>query len=180
VASAGDIVHNLRSALDHLAHQLVLVGSPGKEPTRRIEFPIAKDFATYEKDKRAKVEGMRQDAIAAIDALKPYKGGNDDLWRIHELDNIDKHRGLFTIGRDYLFTADWMPDDTGWQTYLMRASDPHFAGLFDMEAEKDVQLEIDEAVSNPKIGQTHALLPSLHRLVHVVDSLAPDFLKFLE
>jgi len=110
VASARDVVHNLRSALDHLAHQLASVGSPGKEPTRRIEFPMARDLATYEKTKAPKVEGMRQEAIEAIDALKPYKGGNDDLWRIHELDNTDKHRGLFTVGRDYLFTSDWMPD----------------------------------------------------------------------
>lgn len=88
--------------------------------------------------------------------------------------------GYSRSGVTTFFTSDWMPDDTGWQTYLMRASDPHFAGVFDTEVEKDVQLEIDEAVSNPKIGQTHALLPSLHRLVHVVDTLAPDFLKFLE
>src|SRR5260370_21429469 len=111
VASAGDVVHNLRSALDHLAHQLVLVGTPGKEQTRRIEFPSARDLATYENTKGAKVVGMRQEAIEAIDALQPYKGGNDGLWRIHELDNIDKHRGLFTVERDCIFTAEWMPDD---------------------------------------------------------------------
>src|SRR5216684_1627120 len=39
VSIAGDIVHNLRTALDHLAHQLVMAGSPNKTPSRRIEFP---------------------------------------------------------------------------------------------------------------------------------------------
>src|SRR6266849_6585676 len=62
LAAAGDIVHNLRSALDHLAYQLVIVGS-GKEPTRRLEFPIAKDLATYEAEKARKVEGVRELAI---------------------------------------------------------------------------------------------------------------------
>src|SRR5713226_8131497 len=62
LAAAGDIVHNLRSALDHLAYQLVIVGS-GKEPTRRLEFPIAKDLATYEAEKARKVDGMRELAI---------------------------------------------------------------------------------------------------------------------
>src|SRR5579864_2019217 len=49
VAIAGDIVHNLRAALDHLAKQLVLVGLNVIQPTitltdqevRLIEFPIA-------------------------------------------------------------------------------------------------------------------------------------------
>src|SRR5271168_2992434 len=95
LSGAGDIIHNLRSALDHLACQLVWVGS-GEEPSRRVYFPIAKDATTYEGEKARKVEGMCPKAIKAIDALKPYKGGNDALWRIHELDNIDKHRTLFT------------------------------------------------------------------------------------
>src|SRR5712664_1071200 len=59
---AGDVIHNLRSALDHLAHQLVLVGSPDTEPSRAVEFPIAKDLASYEADRPRKVRGMRADA----------------------------------------------------------------------------------------------------------------------
>jgi hypothetical protein len=110
VATAGDIVHNLRSALDHLAYQMVIVGS-GSEPSRRVEFPIAKDSATYEAEKARKVKGMRQLAIQAIDNVKPYKGGNDALWKIHELDNIDKHRTLFSVAHDYLFFGDWFDGD---------------------------------------------------------------------
>ena len=34
----GDVIHNLRSALDHLAYQLVLVN--GATPTRQTCFPI--------------------------------------------------------------------------------------------------------------------------------------------
>jgi hypothetical protein len=41
---------------------------------------------------------MRQEAIDAIDATKPYAGGNDALWRIHKLNNVDKHRLLITVG----------------------------------------------------------------------------------
>src|SRR5438132_5583994 len=42
----------------------------------------------------------RQDATsgAAIDALRPYKGGNDVLWQLHELNNVDKHRLILTVG----------------------------------------------------------------------------------
>src|ERR1700722_9918330 len=66
IAASGDVVHNLRSALDHLAYQLAVVGTPNVEPTRRIEFPIAKDAATYESTKAGKVEGMRPEAVKAI------------------------------------------------------------------------------------------------------------------
>ena len=41
---------------------------------------------------------MTQQAVAAIDALKPYKGGNDVLWQLHELNNVDKHRLILTVG----------------------------------------------------------------------------------
>jgi len=40
LAAAGDIVHNLRSALDHLAFQLVLAG--GHTPTTETAFPVGK------------------------------------------------------------------------------------------------------------------------------------------
>ena len=32
----------------------------------------------------------------AIDAAKPYKGGNDELWVLHRLDIADKHHALLT------------------------------------------------------------------------------------
>src|SRR5215469_737042 len=170
VAAAGDVVHNLRSALDHLAHQLVVAG--GGTPDRDTMFPIAKDLNAYESSKPAKVKGMKPQAIKAIDALEPYKGGNDLLWRINELDIIDKHRTLFTVGRDCQFTGDWF--DMG--PYLLRTQSPNFAGVFDSEAEKDVQLEIDKALSHSHTSQTNQLLPSLHRLVNFVDALLADFL----
>jgi len=177
LAAAGDVVHNLRSALDHLAYQLVIVGS-GKEPSRQVEFPIAKDFATYEADKTRKVKGMRDLEIKHIDNLKPYKGGNQALWRIHELDNIDKHRTLFTVARDYLFVADWMP--AGNWPYWLKKGDPHFAGVFDSEVEEDVQLEIEKAVSKAKVAQSDALLPSLHDLVTFVEETVFGFKALLE
>ena len=63
---------------------------------------FAKDFAAYESGKDRRVEEMQQEAIEAIDRLKPYQVGNDLLWRIHELDNIAKHRTLFSVAHDYL------------------------------------------------------------------------------
>ena len=117
---------------------------------------------------------MLPEAVEAIDKLKPYKGGNDALWRIHELDNVDKHRSLFTLAPDFLFTADWFEG-----TYLLKADSPQFAGV-EPSVEQDIQSEIKNATDTAQTGQTTALLPSLHELVDFVDDLVAGFKPLLQ
>lgn len=175
LAAAGDVIQNLRSALDYLAQQLVWAGS-GSEPSRQVQFPIAKDADAYESAKASRVEGMCPKAIKFIDSLKPYKGGNDALWRIHELNNIDKHRTLFTYAEDCFLTADWLPSE--WP-FNLKASNPNFAGAFDPDVEKDMEFELEKALSDPQIAEGNSLLPSLHQLVDFVDGLILKFKPFL-
>jgi hypothetical protein len=96
---AGDAIQNLRSALDYLACGLVRVTAT--EPSKNVSFPVS-ESEPLTKEQRAsfarQVKGMRQDAIDAIKAIKPYKGGNDTLWRLHRLNVVDKHRLLMTAG----------------------------------------------------------------------------------
>lgn len=97
----GDALHNLRSALDHLANTLVERGvqSEIKRPDKpRTYFPICESSKKYEAEAPRKVEGMRQPDIDAIALLKPYLGGTDILWGLHTLDIIDKHRMIVTTG----------------------------------------------------------------------------------
>jgi hypothetical protein len=96
-ALLGDTIHNLRSALDHLAFQLVSVGT-GKSPSSHVYFPIADDRAKYIEQRRRQLKGATPSAIAVVDSLNPYKGGNDELWLLHKLNNLDKHRVLITAG----------------------------------------------------------------------------------
>lgn len=103
---AGEAIQQMRSALDHLAWNLVEIGCArqgivlNKTERKRIGFPIIDTDlpAEYEASRKRKVKGMTQDAIDAIDETKPYKGGNDCLWRLNQLNNIDKHRFLITVG----------------------------------------------------------------------------------
>lgn len=96
---AGDILFNLRAALDHLAYQLAWVnGTRDSRILRGTYFPIFDDATRYKAGVHGKVQGMSQAAIDAIDATKPYKGGNGTLWQLHRLNNIDKHRFLITSG----------------------------------------------------------------------------------
>src|ERR1041385_8956240 len=61
---AGDVAHNLRSALDHLAYQLVLVNK--ENPNRSTEFPIFDDAARYVAGSHRKIKLMSQSAQDAI------------------------------------------------------------------------------------------------------------------
>jgi len=96
---AGDVIQNLISALDHLAYQIVCRDTGDNPPNpKRIYFPIAENLAKYESSKRKKMDGAQQRTFDALDALKPYKGGNENLWALHQLNNIEKHRLLLTVG----------------------------------------------------------------------------------
>lgn len=96
---AGDVLQSLRSALDYLAWALVIAN--GQTPTNRTCFPITENAPVAPDDERSfarKVAGMKQNVIDLIRSTKPYKGGTPYLWHVHELNNRDKHRLLFTVG----------------------------------------------------------------------------------
>lgn len=95
-AIVGDIVHNLRSALDLLAWQLVEAG--GGTPGKNTMFPIRATKEAFETTGLAQVNGASKDAIRILKALKPYKGGYAALWRLHRLDANDKHNLLVILG----------------------------------------------------------------------------------
>lgn len=98
----GDVLHNLRSALDHLAYQLFLVESKGSGNGRHVQFPIGLDAKDYAKQRNRRTVGMRKDAIAMLDSIEPYKGGKGHkFWVLQELNNADKHRFLIAIGSNF-------------------------------------------------------------------------------
>ena len=83
---AGDAIQNLRTALDYLACGLVLWNN--QTPTTKTEFPIFDHAPVTAKDKarfNGKIEGMRQEAINAIWDIHPYQGGDNTLWRLHQI-----------------------------------------------------------------------------------------------
>jgi hypothetical protein len=178
IATAGDVIQNLRTALDHLANQLILVA--GNHPTSANCFPISKDFTAYEKDKARRVEGMRAEAKEAIDRVKPYGGGNDFLWRLHRLNIIDKHRLLFTVDNYFVYSADWINHWSGFNTFTVNASQPDFAGLFSRKEEDKIQLRLSNALGEAKILQGDPLLPALQQLVNVVEDLVLSFKPLLQ
>ncbi|MGD1108418.1 MAG: hypothetical protein ABR865_15355 [Terracidiphilus sp.] len=93
----GDVIQNLRSALDYLA--CALVRAIGCIPSGQTEFPVFDGAILNSKDKASfqrKTKGMRQEAIDQILSMHPYQGGDNLLWRLHRLNRIDKHNMLVT------------------------------------------------------------------------------------
>jgi hypothetical protein len=110
---AGDVVHNLRSVLDHLAFQLA---ERGKGADRHTAWPIVADSKDYGSQEGLLLKGVLKGHRARIKALQPYKArdaiaaGNStaadfqNRWTAHihtlvigRLDNLDKHRSLLPL-----------------------------------------------------------------------------------
>ena len=92
----GDIIHNLRSSLDHLACGLVRAG--GGTVGRRTYFPIAESEAAFNERVGQDLRGATTAAIDAVRLLRPFPGGTDRLWHLHSLDVLDKHRDILVVG----------------------------------------------------------------------------------
>lgn len=97
----GEIVHNLRSALDHLAWQLVKAN--GEKPDRDTGFPIFSDDPFADNASKKTLErwekltrGMHADDIAILKEFQPYKRGDQGspFFILNALSNRDKHREI--------------------------------------------------------------------------------------
>lgn len=192
---AGDAIQNLMSALDHLAYQIVCSDTGDKPPNPNwIYFPIADDAAKYEAKKRGIMEGARQETFDAIDALKPYKGGNDLLWVLYRLNNIEKHRLLLTVGsqaagvnvaQDLARRAGTTippraiamlesmsiflrPADSG---FPLKEGFELFVGAVDEKPNPKQQFRFEVALSEPGIIEGKSLLETVHQLTALVEGI---------
>jgi hypothetical protein len=102
----GECIYNMRSALDHLAYGLNIIGSRQDPPPNWgiSQFPIYSDRSTYrhggKRGRPAKglIQYFPRGAKAAVERVQPYHGRKNDpagarrLSDLAELSNIDKHR----------------------------------------------------------------------------------------
>jgi hypothetical protein len=111
---AGDAVHNLRSALDHLVVSLVHKG----KVTSQTAFPV---FESFSKDKiiaSGKIDGMSASDKKLLGNVQIYEGAYGVLCGLHRLDIIDKHKLLIAYtqcvgGMDYRFSDAELEDALG-------------------------------------------------------------------
>lgn len=90
----GEIVYNLRSALDQLVWQLVHANY--KSPGRHNEFPILEDESRFNEAVKSKLKGVSRESLSKIMEMQPFsQSGNwSALKTLHSLCNTDKHRSV--------------------------------------------------------------------------------------
>ena len=201
---AGDAIQNLRSTLDHLVWQLIIVNNKIPKPGV-TGFPITETAQEYITSKiRRKIEGVSQAAECAIDALKPYKAGNDPLWRLHCMNNIDKHRLILSAASAMALhhllpsqkreitkiffgsnpTATSPPDLTNTFIKPATATFPlevgkKFFSLPESEMENDFTFRLGIAFNEPGIVQGESIVDTVQQLFSLVDNIVNVFAPLL-
>jgi hypothetical protein len=105
----GDIIHNLRSALDHAYWDRVGQFATTDTERKSVYFPFTEDSAilrkTVAKGLATRVSSAFVDAILS---LEPHgeSGGNWLLYAIHKMSNIDKHRLLIPLADFTRFSSE--------------------------------------------------------------------------
>ena len=182
-ALAGDAIHNIRSALDHLICQLVL--SEGNSVSHQTAFFIFRTAQIDEAIFQRRVSGVSQQAKDKIRTLEPYKDGQGhSLWVLHELDIADKHQGLITT----LFRVDNVRLEIG-TTLRQRRPTPRFAlphfgeplevhkPFFICEPGTEFQsyFSFDVAINQPNVVPCKPVIWSVETLIEKVNELIDGF-----
>jgi hypothetical protein len=95
----GDCTHNLRSAADSIAQQLVCAN--GGTPDSGTEFPVFWDADKYKTGAARKIKGMSDEAMTVIERMQPYRRPDPTqhpLYIVHHLDIRDKHKEINVVG----------------------------------------------------------------------------------
>jgi len=197
---AGEVIQSLRSALDHLAYDLWMKEANGQGRDDKIYFPIDKDQASYSRNKAGKTQGISAQSLAIIDSLSPYPGGNDILWRIHSLNNRDKHRLLVTVGSSfrsfdigaYMMATmrktsalpEGMRDNLPELPVFVRPADNMFpltagqklfAGAVDDKENPNIQFRFDVLLNEPGVVEGEPILEVLSAMVTEVERIGSLF-----
>lgn len=92
----GDALHNLKSSLDISYYEFVSkIGGTLDTNTR---FPVSDTRENLEhRIKGGSIKDFPNVQGLILDTIKPYGGGNDAIWSLHELNIADKHQLLIPL-----------------------------------------------------------------------------------
>lgn len=195
-AITGDVIQNLRSALDHLAHQLWFVANPGKTPPRELQFPTDSSAAQYVASALGKIKGLRQDAIDTFDSIEPYDGGKgQDLSVLNRLNRIDKHRLLIAVGSGFqsvnigaymskmmgqIFDVNAIPEMNLYIRpadilFPLKAGDELFIDAVDAEVNKKLDFRFSVVLHEPGVIDGKPILETLQHFADLVSGTISSF-----
>lgn len=187
----GDAIHNLCAALDHAWWWLLFpTGVPDVPDAKNVQFPFAQAA-----DRLNDIVGTRSVGKATpeirkkVNDLKPYPGGHEMLYLLHEFDVIDKHKLLVPLGDyteiDTQMLRQQIPDLPGGfngtfgfgsnarDIVWTGAPSPYLTGL--EKREKELHVPVNVVLKAGSSNNLLPLIPTLHGLTNV----AVETIEFL-
>jgi hypothetical protein len=125
-AIVGDAVHNLRTSLDLMASEMARINSQSDSD---VYFPFASNADQFEMViKSRKFDRAGEDAVALLKSFAPYRGGNERLRALHDLDIQDKHKALVPTGHTMTahIEASYNIEDLAQNTLTLTGEDIHY------------------------------------------------------
>ena len=89
-----DAVNNLRACLDQIA--FAVAAANGVPDRKRNKFPIAPDAEKFNTELR-RLKGVPGKVKSLIESFKPYRSGDDTLWALTCICNVNKHLRLVPV-----------------------------------------------------------------------------------
>jgi len=182
----GDIIHNLRSALDHLASDLVAISGGN---IKRAYFPTGKDVAGFKSATKNKIEdaGASPEAVAAIQRLETHATGNGAIRRLHDLDIIDKHSTIVTLasihsierlgaryGETYVALPNFKISSQG-DVVTITVPVPTDIGIGDLKIDKDFQATPSIVFDKGQPFESESVIPTLRQLAQFIEEVVSGF-----
>jgi hypothetical protein len=181
---AGEVAHQLRSALDHAVYALCSLRYR-RPPKHLTQFPIFETAAGYKTRGRPKIKDIPRTASAYIKSVQPYHRRTakhqHPLWMLQDLNNTDKHRlipiaivGAWAVhfrGTTYVKTHSLLfgpivhPLKDGAELFVMPVPDPN------LDLEVDPKLECTIAFEQIGDAKLQAVIPVLKQLCSFVDRI---------
>lgn len=181
-------VYHVRSALDLLACALATING---ETTKNVYFPFAGDANEFVgPGTQGKIKKLAPDDVAIISSLKPYRGGNDVLWALSRLSNIDRHVDLIPVTdgarRATIHNAEFFAGTIGYGIGIAtRSGESLYDGVtlvdvgpdgnFGFSEKTQVNLAADVVFGNVDVFAGKSLVPTLHQLTQLVDGIVRQF-----
>lgn len=180
----GEFVHNLRSALDNIAWTIAITKDD------RVEFPI---FIDNKPSCRRKLEKLREDARAEIEALQPHNRLDREkrrtpLWCLHRMDIINKHRIILPSVIKFRI-ATTKPNEYVWFDFGIKDFDKgDIEVVHSMPLSHQINFKpkiiaeiLFDISSDPSIGTERVSKEDLFgTYTYIRDYVYPRFAKFLE
>lgn len=190
---AGDIIHVLRSSLDHFAYVIARKSDTTAFPIwRKPQRPSA---TQYESLIASKLPGISKPIRDLFLSMEPYEGGNHEpLWALDYLDIVDKHRLILdTFGASvglsinfalytrliYNLSEEQMPDQFAtWSLNEPRyplSGDEILTANLDEESQHYMDPVVHVVFGEPKSLEGEPILPTLAQLAQTVAQAIDQF-----